>query len=189
MKKLILLLTLSLAAAVDGQTTTTFTVTNAPRTLYDAVNRTPDTLLIKGSSIIGTLNSQIGYPVEIRAERLTNPQTTNTLYAVSLRTTVAEQTQIDYIDYDELDSLIRSVQYISQANSSITPMDNFEAVFRTRSGLSIAKVGRGNKVVIAMTSGCTNAPRNQMAPFVLDDLGRNLVSAKAKIDLVAASGQ
>jgi len=60
-----------------------------------------------------------------------------------------------------LDALIRGVQYISQANSSITPLDNFEAVFRTRSGLSIAKVGRGNKVVIAITSGNTNVVHNQ----------------------------
>jgi hypothetical protein len=68
-------------------------------------------------------------------------------------------------------------------------MDNFEAVFRTRSGLSIAKVGKGNKIVIAMTSGDVNGARNQMAPFVLDDLGRYLVAAKAKLDTVAAGSQ
>ena len=183
MRRLILLLILIPAAAVDAQTT------NAPRTYFDAFNATPDALLIRGMTTIGALNSQISYPVEIRAERLTNPQTTNSVYAVSLRTKVARQTQIDYIDYDELDALIRSVPLISQANNSITPLDNFEAVFRTRSGLSIAKVGKGNKTVIAMTSGDVNGVRNQMAPFVLDDLGRYLVAAKAKLDTVAASGQ
>lgn len=184
MKRLILLLTLSLAAAVDGQTT------NALRTYFEAFNATQDTLLIKGSSTIATLNNQINYPVEIRAERLTNPLTTNSVYAVSLRTTFPQLIQVDYVDYDELDALIRSVQYISQANSSITPLDNFEAVFRTRSGLSIAKVGRGNKVVIAITSGNTNiVVHNQMPSFVLDELARDLTAAKAKLDVVAASGQ
>jgi hypothetical protein len=183
MKTLALLLTLSLAAAVDGQTT------NTPRTYFDAFNATPDALLVKGMSIIATLNNQISFPVEIRAERLTNLQTTNSVYAVSLRTAVAQQLQIDYIDYDELDALIRSVQYISQANNSVTSMDNYEVVFRTRGGLSIAKVGRGNKTVIAMTSGNTNAVRNQMAPFVLDDLARDLVAAKARLDQAAASSQ
>ena len=190
MKRLILVLTLSLAAVAGAQTTsTTIIATNAPRTYYEAFNITQDTLLIKGSSTIGNLASQVSYPVEIRAERLTNPQTTNSVYAVSLRTKVDQQLLIDYIDYDELDALIRSVTYISQAGASITPMDNFEAVFRTRGGLSIAKVGRGNKVFITMTSGCLNGVRNQMASFVLDDLGRYLVAAKAKIDLVVASGQ
>jgi len=191
MKKLILLLTLCLAAAADGQiTTTTVQITNAPRTYYEGFNATQDALLIKGTSVIGTLSSQISYPVEIRAERLTNPQITNSVYAVSLRTKFDQQTtQVDYIDYDELDALIRSVQFISQATSTVTPMDNFETVFRTRSGLSIAKIGKGNKVVIAMTPGYTNIVRNQMASFVLDDLGRYLTTAKAKIDAVVASGQ
>jgi len=183
MKKLLLLMTLSLAAGVNGQ------ITNAPRTYFEAFNATPDALLIKGSSTIDTLNNQINYPVEVRAERVSNPQTTNSIYAVSLRTTFPQLVQVDYVDYDELDALIRGVQYISQANSSITPLDNFEAVFRTRSGLSIAKVGRGNKVVIAITSGNTNVVHNQMASFVLDQLGRDLTAAKTKIDAVAASGQ
>lgn len=176
-------MTLSLAAGVNGQ------ITNAPRTYFEAFNATPDALLIKGSSTIDTLNNQINYPVEVRAERVSNPQTTNSIYAVSLRTTFPQLVQVDYVDYDELDALIRGVQYISQANSSITPLDNFEAVFRTRSGLSIAKVGRGNKVVIAITSGNTNVVHNQMASFVLDQLGRDLTAAKTKIDAVAASGQ
>jgi hypothetical protein len=183
MKKLLLILTLAAASAAQAQ------ITNVPRTCYDALNVTSDTLLIKGMNIVGTLDTQITYPVEIRAERLWNPQTTNSVYAVGLRTRVNQQTQVDNIDYDELDALIRSVTYISQANSSVTPMDNFEVVFRTRSGLSIAKVGKGNKTIIAMTSGDTNGARNAMAPFVLDDFGRLLVTAKTKIDTVIASGQ
>lgn len=192
MKKLLLILTFAIAAAVAApaqSATTTLQPTNAPRTYYDAFNGTQDTVLIKGSSTIGTLNSQIDYPVEIRAERLSNPQTSNSVYAVSFRTKVDQHvTQIDYVDYDELDALIRSVQFISQANSTITPLDNFETVFRTRSGLSIAKIGRGNKVFITMTSGNLPVARNQMASFVLDDLGRYLAAAKAKIDAVVASG-
>jgi len=75
MKKLLLLMTLSLAAGVNGQ------ITNAPRTYFEAFNATPDALLIKGSSTIDTLNNQINYPVEVRAERVSNPQTTNSIYA------------------------------------------------------------------------------------------------------------
>jgi hypothetical protein len=190
MKKLILVLTLILAAAAGARPPVPVLITtNTANTYFSAYDAMEDTLLIKGSSTIGALNNQITYPVEIRAERLTNPQTTNTIYAVSLRTATAPQSEIDYIDYDELDALIQSVQSIAQATSAITPMDNFEAVFRTRCGLSIAKIGRGNKMVISMTSGNLNGMHNQMAPFVLEDLARDLVAAKAKIDAVVASGQ
>ena len=40
-----------------------------------------------------------------------------------------------------------------------------------------------------MTSGDVNGVRNQLAPYVLDDLGRYLTAAKTKIDALAASGQ
>jgi len=128
--------------------------------------------------------------VEVRAERLVNLQTTNTLYAVSLRTHLApHQVTVDYIDYDELDGLIRGLQLIAQADHSVAPMDDFEAVYRTRCGLSVFKISNGNKVTIALKSGDPSAGRNQMAPFVLDDLGRYLTAAKAKLDSLAASGQ
>lgn len=184
MKKLLLLLTIGLAAAADGQITT-----NAPRTNFELFNATPDALLVRGTSTIGVLNNQINFPVEIRIERLTNLRgpTTNTVYAVALRATVAQQIQVDYIDYDELDHLIHSIPVISQANNTIAPMDNYEVQLRTRSGWSIAKISHGNKTTIAMTLGDTNATRNQMAPFVLDDFGRYLVAAKTKIDAIAAA--
>ena len=176
------------AAAAHGQLTNFNSY--AARTYYEAFNATPDALLVKGSSSIGTLSDQITYPVEIRAERLTNPQSSNSVYAVSIRTALGQQTQVDYIDYDELDAVIRGVQAISQANSTITPLDNFETVIRTRSGLSIAKVGRGTKVTMTITCGAPGCARNQiLAPWVLDTLGRTLSQAKAKLDLVAASGQ
>ena len=36
---------------------------------------------LKGMSVIGTLNNQINYPVEIRVETLTNMLYSNTVYA------------------------------------------------------------------------------------------------------------
>lgn len=184
MKKLLLLLALA-AAAAQAQTT------NTPLTYFEAYNAVCDAPLLKGMSSIGLLNNQISFPVEVRVERLINLQNSNTVYAVSLRARVsARQMLVDYIDYDELDGLIRGIQLISQTNHSIAPMDNFKAIYRTRSGLSICKISNGNKYTIVMKSGGDPAAaKNQMAPFVLDDLGRYLTAAKAKLDSVAASGQ
>ncbi|MGA2174507.1 MAG: hypothetical protein ABSH38_05955 [Verrucomicrobiota bacterium] len=183
MKKLILLLALGAVCAAQAQTT------NAPLTYFEFYNAACDAPLLKSMSSIGLLNNQITYPVEVRAERLINLQTSNIVYAVSLRTRLSRQVQVDYIDYDELDGLIRGLQLISQADHSTAPMDNFEAVYRTRGGLSILKVSNGNKYTIAIKSGDPAASRNQMAPFVLDDLGRYLTAAKAKLDALAAGGQ
>lgn len=184
MKKLILLLTIGLAAAAGAQT-----ATNAPRTEFDAFNATPDAVLVKGFSTVGTLNNQISYPVEIQIARLTNLQSSNSVYAVHIRTRVGQIWQNDYVDYDELDNLIKAVPLISEATTSITPFDSSEVLYHTRSGLSIAKVAKTTKSVVVFTSGDTNGVRNEMASFVLDDFGRYLTAAKAKIDAIVASGQ
>jgi hypothetical protein len=184
MKKLIPLLVLFAACAAQAQTT------NAPRTYFEAYNDAVDAPLLKGMSVIGTMNNQINFPVEIRAEELTNLQTSNTVYAVSLRTRVGgKQTEVDYIDYDELDGLIRGVQLISQTLQSPVPTDNFEVAYRTRCGMSVLKVSNGPKITIVIKSGDSIGARNQMAPFVLDDLARYLTAAKAKLDSLASGGQ
>jgi hypothetical protein len=188
-------LTLGLAGALSAQTTI-ITASNAPRTYFETFKAMPDALLIRGMTTIGTLSSENGaehngidYPVEIRVERLTNPLTSNRVYAVSLRTGVAPPMQIDYVDYDELDAVIWGVRFISQSSSAVTPLDNYETIFRTRGGLSIAKIGKADKTTIVMTSGDVNGVRNKMAPFNLDNLGNLMVAAKAKIDALVASSQ
>jgi hypothetical protein len=184
MKKLVLLLALGAACVAHAQTT------NAPLTYFEAYCAVADAPQLKGMSSVGLLNDQITYPVEVRAERLYNMQTSNAVYAVSLRTRVSRQALvINYIDYDELDGLIRGIQLISQADHTTSPMDNFEAVYRTRCGLSILKVSNGNRLTVVIKSGDPAATRNQLAPFVLDDLGKFLTAAKAKLDAVAAGGQ
>lgn len=180
MKKLFLFL--FLAPALHAQLST-----NAPRTYFEAYDAVTDAPLVKGMTTIATLNNQINYPVEIRVERLTNLQTSNTIAAVSLRTRLgSHQTLVDYIDYDELDGFIRGLQTISQADNNITPMDNFEVAYRTRCGLSVVKLNIKNKLAILLNSGNPGAVRNEMAAFVLDDLSRDLIAAKAKLDALAA---
>jgi len=184
MKKIILLLALGAAWTVSAQTT------NTPRTYFEAYNAVAGAPLLKSMSVIGTLNNQINYPVEIRVEELTNLQSSNTVYAVALRTRLSsKQLVVDYIDYDELDGLIRGVQFVSQTDHGQAPLDIFEAAYRTRCGLSVLKVSNGNKLTILIKSGDLSGVRNQMASFVLDDLGRYLTAAKAKLDSLASGGQ
>src|SRR5580658_5473337 len=182
MKKFIIVFTLGASWVVHAQTT------NAPRTYFDAYKTTIEAPLIRGMSGIGSLSGQISYPVDIRVELLNVQPATNTIYAVAVRTHLPRNVvQMDYIDYDELDGLIHGLQFISQSAHSVVPMDDFEVVYRVRSGLSVAKISNGNKIVIAIKCGDVNGTRNQIAPYVLDNLVGLLTDAKTKIDSIAAS--
>jgi hypothetical protein len=184
MKTLIVLLTVCGAWAAQAQTT------NAPRTYFDAYKSAIDAPLVRGISSIGALTGQVTYPVDIKVERINVRPSTNTTYAVALRTHLARGAfQMDYIDYDELAGLIAGLQLIAQSGHAVVPMEDFEVVYRLRSGLSVAKISNGNNIVIVIKSGDANGTRNQIAPYVLDDLQRWLTDAKAKIESIAASGQ
>ncbi|HEY3860990.1 MAG TPA: hypothetical protein VGO59_03810 [Verrucomicrobiae bacterium] len=183
MKKLLILLTAIAAWAAQAQT-------NAPRTYFEVYKSTIDTPLVRGMSKAGVLTGQAAYPVELRIERLNIQSTTNTVYAVALRTHLPHGVlQVDYIDYDELAGLIRGLQFVSQSGHSVVPMDDFEVVYRVRSGLSVAKISNGNNVIINIKCGDANGTRNQIAPYVLDQLQSLLTGAKSAIDSLAATGQ
>jgi hypothetical protein len=50
-----------------------------------------------------------------------------------------------FIDYDEIDSLLQGIDYISRANKDVTKMKNFEAEFKTKGDLSAGTFSdRGN---------------------------------------------
>ena len=46
-------------------------------------------------------------------------------------------TAASYVDYDEIDDLLKGVSYISTVGKDITKFDNFEAIFLTHGGLRI----------------------------------------------------
>ena len=184
MKKLAVLLTFLAVAAAHGQTT------NTPSTWFGVYNSTVGATLVRGMSPIGSLTGQVTYPVDLRVERLTIDHSTNSTYAVAVRTRFSKSvSHVDYIDYDELDGLIRGLATMSAANHNSAPMDDFEVVYRLRCGMSVAKISNGNNIVIAIRSADANGTRNQIASYVLDDFQRLLSTAKSKIETIAAGGQ
>jgi hypothetical protein len=183
MKKLITIQALACATVLHAQTT------NAPRTWFDAYKSTLEAPLIRGMTTIGTLTGQVAYPVEVRVERLMIKSTTNVTYAVAVRTRLPNDLQVDYIDYDELDGLIQGLKLMSRSEHSVVPMDDFEVVYRLRSGLSVAKISNGNTITIAIKCGDISGTRNQIAAYELDTFQGLLSTAKSKIDAIIASGQ
>ena len=162
--------------------------TNTPRTYFEMFDAATEVVLVKGMVSMGVLNSQIGYPVEIRAEEIKVLRSTNAFYAVAVRTTLGEhKVQTDYIDYDELAGFISAVSSIKQADRSVSQLENYDIVFRTRSGLSLNKSTRGSKVTIFLKSIDPEEVRNVMEAHILDSFGAYLSAAKARLDLIRVS--
>jgi len=172
MKTLLVALTVLAALVARAQT-------NEIRTYFEARKHYTDAPLLRGMSDVQGTQSLF---VEVRAEMLTNLRGSNTVRAVSLRGRVTNYTDTDYIDYDELNGLIQGLQYIGQANHTMTPLDNFEAIYRTRSGFTVSKTSDGGNAIIVIKSGRDDAQKVQVQDYVLNDLTQALIAAKAKLD-------
>ena len=172
MKKLIFLLAVFGVLAARAQT-------NEIRTYFEARKYAADAPLVRGMSSVQGVQSLF---LEVRAETLTNLRGSNTVRAVSLRGRVSNYTDVDYIDYDELNGLIAGLQYVAQADHTVTPMDEFEAIYRTRSGFTVSKTSSGGNATIIVKSGRDDAQRVQIESYTLNDLIQALTAAKAKLD-------
>jgi hypothetical protein len=112
--------------------------TNAPRTELDAFEARAGVVIIRGSADIGAVTTATG-TVAIRCKESVEATSGRKQHgiAVTLAGTVG-QSDTTIIDYDELDSMLSGLDFLANANWSLTSLPNFDAVYSTRDGLQAA---------------------------------------------------
>ena len=90
------------------------------------------------------------------------------------------------MDYDELDALIRSIDYISKVDWAVTSLSNFEAGYTTRSGLKFASYSsrRSGTIEAFAQSSRQVRSRAQLSIVQLTQVRTLLELAKAKIEVI-----
>lgn len=95
-----------------------------------------------------------------------------------------ERENTSFIDYDEIESLIKGMDYIVKIDKTVTPMNNFEATYKTKGDFSITTFNnaRSGEVSVAVSSGRIG---KTTAFLSLEDLGKLkslIVEAKQNLD-------
>jgi hypothetical protein len=109
--------------------------TNAPKTQIEAFEAQTDTVIVKGIGQASSLTTSVG-PISVRCKESVDVATGRKQYGIVVD--LAENNQSKdriLIDYDELDSLISGIDYLSKISYDVTPLPSFDAVFSTKSGL------------------------------------------------------
>jgi hypothetical protein len=92
-----------------------------------------------------------------------------------------EKKHTSYIDYDEIDSLVRGIEYIAKVNNTSTKLKSFQADYRTKGELVISTFNNKSDLLVAVSSGQIGGAT---AYFKLQDIVslRNLIMrAKDKL--------
>ena len=157
-----------------------------PPTKIEAFQYQTGTVVIKAFTRIGGMRGPGGF-VDVTCMEVTEAQSAGKQQglAVDIReNSRTEHTERVYIDYDEIDPLLRAIDYISKIGTDVTKLANFEARYTTRGDFSIATFNEAETINVALSAG--HIVRYEVV-FKFVDLERFkglLLNAKARLDAV-----
>jgi hypothetical protein len=129
-------------------------------------------VLIRGSSKIGTSEGHLGASIIVEAIEFTDASDGTKEDGIAITVSEARRggrRHTSYIDLDEVDALLKAIDYIANANNSVTKLKEFQVEYWTKGDLAISTFQgkRTGKVAVAVQSGVNPAIS---ADFDLDDL-------------------
>jgi hypothetical protein len=163
-----------------------------PRTKLEALESRYERILVKGFSQIATLNVR-GVFIRVDAVELRDSASpTRALgIVVSLRGQADSRGENDsirenrsYIDYEEIDPLIRGIESVGRVNESVTKLASFEARYRTLGDLEVIvfRQGRSTGTAASVSSGICQKVTGFLTLDDLETLKAHIVEAKTRLD-------
>lgn len=145
---LVLLICAASAAAQQGAPQLPVPVPFEPATKLEALDAQTGAVIVKNYTYIGSVSGFSGV-VMVTSYEFVEAQTGRKDYGIGIELREAGRTEREgrdartYVDYDEIDALIRGMDYISKIERSQS-LENFEAQFRTRGELTVSTFIRPN---------------------------------------------
>ena len=191
MRKILLatILTIPLIAVAQEQADATKV---PPATKLEAFSARTGIVLVKGFTNLGTVNGMGRVSIDVREFRdASNPKSAQ--YGVAFEVKESgrlERENTSYIDEDEIDSLIRGLDYISKIDRSVTTFGNFEAQYRTKGDLSLVVFsGSGGEISLAVSSGRIGRTRAFLKLADIEQIRTLLGEAKKATASAKAGGK
>jgi len=159
--------------------------TNAPKTKLEAFEAQTGVIIVEGSMIMGSVFAQNGLvSVRCKESKTADAGRRESGLAIEVREGEA-RTDTTIIDYDELDSFLNALDYVSKADSRVTTLPLFDVFYATRGGLSIATYSSNRSpgtIHVALQSNHFAKTRVMLIPQQLAEFQGLMRQAKAKLD-------
>jgi hypothetical protein len=157
-----------------------------PKSRLEVFEERTGAVLIRGTDEIGVAPGKVG-GVMVKCRETRDAGTNQREFGVIVTVVQAEGLEdTTYVDYDELDALVRNLDYVSKVDWSITSLSHFEAGYTTRSGLKVATYSsrRTGMIEAVVLSNRLVRSRSFMTTAQLSQFRVLLDQAKAKIELI-----
>jgi len=159
-----------------------------PKTKLEEFTARTGTVIVKGFEEIGDVYGLYDTLIKVDAKEFFNVSSGKKEYGITIEV-IKEKGRYDkkdtsYIDYDEIDSLLKGIAYIEKVDNKVTKFSNFQADYNTKGDFSISTFSTGNKIMIAISSrriGGVSAYYNFSS---LTEIKSLIQKAKQKIDSI-----
>ena len=158
-----------------------------PRTKLEAIEGGYERVLLKGFSQIATVRVR-GAEIRVDAVELRDNTTSTRAAGITIAMRENEQDRNNenraLIDYEEIDSLLRAIDFSAKVNETVTKLAGFEARYRTPGDfeLVVFRQGRASGTAASVTTGICNRVTGLLTLDELELLRAHIVEAKARLD-------
>lgn len=157
-----------------------------PRTKLEAIEGRYESLLIKGFSQIATIKVR---GADIRVDAVELRDNSSSLKATGVVIAMRENGERPgenraFIDYEEIDPLVKALDQSAKVNESVTKLVGFEARYRTLGDLEVAvfRQGRASGTAASVSSGICDRVTGFLTLDELELLRTHIVEAKTRLD-------
>jgi len=190
MKKTILALSLSIFIIPASFAANLKDSVPVAKTKLEQFSAKTGVVLIRGFHKIGSAQGLYNTSVNIESKEFTNVTDGTKQYGITIEAFKEDgrydKKHTSFIDYDEIDSLVKGIEYISKVKPDVTKLEDFQADYKTKGDLKISTFSSGSKVMAAVTSGNIGGVASY---FNIEDLAKVkelILKAKTKIEEVKA---
>lgn len=176
-----LLLMMSSIASAEGEGEQP----KSPATKLEAFQARTGVVLIRGYTTVGVVSGRGGI-VTVDARELrdaSSPNSRATGISISVQETGRlERENTSYVDTDEIDSLLKGIEYIMKIGKDVTKLQNFEADYRTKGDLRITVYNdTKGQISAAVSSGRIGRTQAFIELRDLEELRKLILTAKARL--------
>lgn len=129
----------------------------SPKTKLEEFSARTGAVIIRGFEKIGSSYGLYNTSITVEAKEFVNVSSNKKEYGVTIEVKKEDgrydKENTSYIDYDEIKSLIKGIDYISKVDKSATKFSNFQADYTTKGDFKISTFSTSDKIMVAVSSG------------------------------------
>jgi len=157
-----------------------------PQTKLETFQARTGAVVIKNYSEIATLRG-IGGTVTVTSFEFIDAQTGKKEYGISIEAKESGSLEREgraYVDYDEIDSLLKGIDYISKVDGSQSKLKNFEANYKTKGELEVSVFNDREGIETGVSVGRIGRVGVYFKPEKFQEFRKIIVDAKAALDAI-----